>query len=93
MPKVVDIEQDLNKLYFFQGRSMETTPAQESAAFTKLADYRDGGVFAGGFSGESSWERHQNGDELVHILDGSTRLTITPQPTDHTTVDDPGTLE
>jgi mannose-6-phosphate isomerase-like protein (cupin superfamily) len=131
MPEVVDIEQKLAKLDFLHGRSSQTTPAQEDAAFAKLAKYRDGGVFAGGFSGESPWERHKNGDELVHILDGSTRLTImmeegpesfdlrkgmmivvpqrhwhrfrsdqgvtvmtvTPQPTDHTTVDDPRSLE
>jgi mannose-6-phosphate isomerase-like protein (cupin superfamily) len=26
--------------------------------------------------GESQWERHPNGDEIVHILDGETTLTI-----------------
>ena len=76
----------------------------------------------------SEWERHQGGDELVHILEGETELTIltdahsrevltlkggmltvvpqgcwhrfnapsgvtvltvTPQPTDHSTAEDP----
>ena len=76
MLKTVDIEAELSKLVFIDGRCRETTLEQENAAFATLAKYRDGGVFAGGFSGESPWERHQNGDELVHILDGSTRLTI-----------------
>lgn len=41
-----------------------------------LAPYRDGAIFAGSFSGDSKWERHPNGDELVQILDGAATLTI-----------------
>ena len=41
-----------------------------------MAPLGDGGAFAGSFQGESAWERHTKGDELVHILDGATRLTI-----------------
>ena len=41
-----------------------------------LAPFRDGSIFAGSFSGESPWERHRKGDELVHILDGAATLTI-----------------
>lgn len=127
MLKAVDIEEELGKLEFLGGRGPDTTPEQEAKAFAKLADYRNGGVFAGGFSGQSRWERHGKGDELVHILDGCTRLTVmtrdgpesfelskgmvivvpkghwhrfdsesgvtvmtvTPQPTDHTSLDDP----
>lgn len=127
MIKAVDIAQELDKLNFLEGRGKETTAEEESAAFATLAAYRDGGVFAGSFSGESPWERHQNGDELVYILSGGATLTIitedgpepfelgrgmvivvpqgcwhrfkssagvtvmtvTPQPTDHTTADDP----
>ncbi len=33
-------------------------------------------LFAGSFQGESAWERHNNGDELVQVLEGETRLTI-----------------
>ncbi len=100
---------------------------EADAAFATLAETRNGGVFAGSFEGESPWERHVNGDELVHVLDGETRLTIltgndrtvlqmkagmvtvvpqgcwhkfhapagvtvltmTPQPTEHSTADDP----
>ena len=130
MLKAVDIDSELRKLEFLEGRGPDTTTEQEDRAFSRLAEYRNGAVFAGGFSGESPWERHNNGDELVHILDGSTLLTImtadgpqafemrkgmvivvpegrwhkfysadgvtvmtvTPQPTDHTTADDPRTL-
>ena len=46
------------------------------AAFARLAAFRDGAIFAGGFSGESAWERHAKGDELVHVLSGAAELTI-----------------
>lgn len=128
--KAINIAQEMEGLIFLQGRTPETGPEEEDRAFATLARYRDGGVFAGGFSGQSPWERHPNGDELVHVLDGATTLTImteqgpevlhlskgmltvvpqghwhkfdaadgvtvltmTPQPTDHTAVDDPRTV-
>ena len=96
-------------------------------AFATLASFGDGGLFAGRFAGDSAWERHGTGDELVHVLSGAARLTIltddgpqvlemkagmlavvprgrwhrfqapdgvtlltaTPQPTDHSTAEDP----
>ena len=127
MVKAIDIEAALATRPVLRGRSPET-PADEAAeAFATLAAFRDGGVFAGSFEGESAWERHATGDELVHILSGETTLTIltddgpqvlkmkagmltvvprgcwhrfhapdgvtvltaTPQPTDHSTAEDP----
>ena len=127
MVKAVDIEAELAGRPVLDGRRPDT-PAEEAAeAFATLAAFRDGAVFAGRFAGESPWERHRNGDELVHILSGSTKLTIlteegpqileltagmlavvpqgcwhrfqaretvtvltaTPQPTDHSTAEDP----
>jgi len=35
-----------------------------------------GRVFAGRFAGETAWERHATGDELVQILDGAATLTV-----------------
>ncbi len=123
----VDIEAALAGRPVLRDRSRHTTEAEAEAAFAVLAPFSGGGVFAGRFSGESPWERHPNGDELVHILDGSTTVTIiiddapqvfemtggmlvvvprgcwhrfqsqegvtvltmTPQPTEHTTKEDP----
>jgi hypothetical protein len=34
------------------------------------------GIFGGSFSGESQWERHQQGDEIVYIVNGATTLTL-----------------
>jgi len=59
-----------------KGRGAHTTEAEVDAAFTALADFRDGGVFVGSFSGDSGWEIHPKGDEIVQILDGATQLTI-----------------
>lgn len=58
------------------GRGKHTTDAEKKASFTTLSPYRDGGIFGGSFSGESQWERHQQGDEIVYIVDGATTLTL-----------------
>jgi len=127
MVKAVHIETELARLPVLRGRKPDTPADEADKAFATLADLGDGGVFAGSFDGESPWERHTKGDELVHILAGETRLTlltddgprelvmssgmltvvpqgtwhrfhapsgvtvltVTPQPTDHSTADDP----
>jgi quercetin dioxygenase-like cupin family protein len=127
MVKAVDIDKELAKHPVLQGRRPDTPEAEADKAFATLAAFRDGGVFAGRFDGESPWERHPQGDELVHILAGRARLTVlteagqevlvmsagmltvvpqgcwhrfqapegvtvltaTPQPTEHSTAEDP----
>jgi uncharacterized cupin superfamily protein len=76
MVKAVDIERELAKLPVLRGRTPDTPEAEADKAFAALAGFGDGGLFAGSFEGESPWERHRNGDELVHILKGRTRLTV-----------------
>ncbi len=127
MTAAVNIRAAIEGLPVLNGRTRHTSAADATAAFATLASFRGGGVFAGSFDGESSWERHPNGDELVHVLAGATTLTIiiddaprvfeltggtlivvpqgcwhrfvsengvtvltmTPQPTEHTTENDP----
>ena len=127
MVKAVDIQATLAGLPVLRGRGTDTPEDEVSEAFATLADFGDGGIFAGSFQGESPWERHTKGDELVHVLAGETTLTVltddssevlemkagmltvvpqgcwhrfnapggvtvltaTPQPTDHSTADDP----
>ena len=92
MPEAVNISDAIAALPVLRNRTPETQGPEADAAFTMLSETRDGGVFAGSFEGESAWERHVNGDELVHVLDDETRvtvLTMTPQPTEHSTADDP----
>lgn len=45
-------------------------------AFARVAEYRDGGIFTGYYSGSSEWERHGQGDELVMALEGSTTVVL-----------------
>ncbi len=79
MPQVIDIQREMDARTFLEGRHVDTAPEELEAAFATLAHCRDGGIFAGGFSGISRWERHRNGDEIVHVLCGATRLTIMSQ--------------
>lgn len=76
MVNAIDIKAKLAALPFLHGRGKDTTEAEKRAAFTTFSPYRDGAIFGGSFSGESQWERHQQGDEIVHILDGATTLTL-----------------
>lgn len=127
MVKAIDIAAALAERPMLRGRTPETPEAEVAPAFATLAAFRDGGLFAGSFSGESAWERHGKGDELVQVLDGRATLTVltddgpqtlelaagmlavvprgcwhrfhapegvslltaTPQPTDHSTAEDP----
>jgi len=76
MPKAIDIEAALAPLPVLRGRRPDTPEAEAGVAFARLAETRQGAVFAGSFEGESAWERHRGGDELVQVLKGQTRLTI-----------------
>lgn len=76
MAKAVDIQAALAGVSFLRGRSRHTSRAEAGAAFAQLAPFGNGKIFAGSFSGETDWERHRGGDELVQILDGATALTI-----------------
>ena len=74
--RVANIEEQLSKLRILEGRTPNTTEAEAEGVFAKLGEFDSGGVFTGSFIGESPWERHTAGDELVHILKGETELTI-----------------
>jgi mannose-6-phosphate isomerase-like protein (cupin superfamily) len=80
MIKVVDIRAELAGRPVLRGRSKDTPAADAKAAFAVLAPFRDGSIFAGSLAGETPWERHLKGDELVHILEGAATLTVM---TDH----------
>ena len=76
MIKTIDLGTDLTSLVRLEGRGPHTTEEEAQASFMKLADFRDGALFAASFSGSSGWERHPKGDEIVQILEGSTRLDV-----------------
>ena len=76
MIKTIHLNRDLADLVRLEGRGAHTTEEEAQASFKKLADFRDGGLFAASFSGSSGWERHLKGDEIVQIVEGSTRLDV-----------------
>jgi mannose-6-phosphate isomerase-like protein (cupin superfamily) len=76
MIKAVDLHRDLEGLPMLKERYGHPTDEESQKSFARLADYRDGGIFATHFSGSSGWERHPNGDEVVQILEGATRFDM-----------------
>ena len=71
MLTIMDLDAELAKLRTLRGRTPETTPEEREGAFARLAPYRDSAINLAKFSGEGPWERHPNGDEIVHIVDGA----------------------
>jgi len=49
---------------------------ETSGVFALVSKCRDGAIYMGHYSGSSEWERHQNGDELVLAIDGSTTIVL-----------------
>jgi len=76
MITVIDIKDAIDELKMLRGRTAETPDAARKGAFARLSNYRDGGIFAAKFSGESPWERHPNGDEIVQIVEGNTTVHL-----------------
>lgn len=76
MVTMIDVRSELAKLTMLQGRTPTTTPAARAGSAARLADYRDGGIFASKFAGRGDWERHPDGEEIVQILDGSAILHL-----------------
>ena len=76
MIAILDLKAELAKLRTLRGRTPETPAAEREGAFATLAPYRDGAIFTGKFAGDSAWERHPNGDEIVQIVDGAATLHV-----------------
>ena len=71
-----NVRDELSKLKRLEGRTPFSSGDELAGAFTTLSPFDSGGIFTGSYSGESAWERHTAGDELVHILNGSAELII-----------------
>jgi len=76
MPKAErkSLESAFSELIFEPARTPESQNLD--AAFCELAPYRDGAIFLGYWAGESEWEIHRNGDEIVMVVEGATSLTL-----------------
>ncbi len=78
MPKAtpISIEAAFERLKFLANRTPETSDEEADGAFAMLSEYRDGGIFIGHYAGNSEWERHSNGDEIVFVVEGETTLIL-----------------
>lgn len=72
----VSFSDGFEALEFLPDRTPGTTDAERAAAFARLADYRDGGIFIGHWAGRSPWERHRVGDEIVMVVEGATTIIL-----------------
>ena len=79
MATLIDLNAELAKLTMLRGRTPHTTRAERQGSSAQLAPYRDGALFTTKFAGEGGWERHRNGDELLHIIGGATTLHLMTQ--------------
>lgn len=76
MVQIVDLSAEFAQLRMLEGRTPTTNAAARQDSFSALLPYRDGAVFAAKFSGKSAWERHPQGDEIVQIVAGETKLHL-----------------
>jgi len=73
---LIDLKAELAKLTTFRDRKPTSTRAERQGSSSQLAPYRDATIFANKSAGRGAWERHADGDELVHVLDGAATLQI-----------------
>ncbi len=74
--KPISLNKAFSDVTFLADRKPDTPDEISAGAFAMLADYRDGGIFIGHYAGNSEWERHGQGDEIVMVLEGETTLFI-----------------
>jgi len=76
MIPIIDLKAELAKLTMLRDRGPADGPERKKDAIVRLAPYRDGHIFASRFSGDSGWERHRQGEEIVEVVDGAATLHL-----------------
>ena len=83
-PTAISIDHAIERLTFLPDRTPERFTDEASfTAYNMLGDYRDGAVFVGHWAGQSEWERHSAGDELVMVIDGATTISLLTDGEEH----------
>lgn len=73
----ISLADTIKSLTFLPDRTPSTEFDEvKAAAFAQLSEYRDGGIFVGHYAGDSEWERHSKGDEIVYVIEGETCLIL-----------------
>lgn len=66
-----------SSLRYLPQRTPEMALTGEGAdAFAEVSAFRDGAIYAGHYSGNSEWEQHPAGDELVIAVSGTTTVVL-----------------
>lgn len=78
MVDVIDIKELSERIKPIVNRGPHTTEDEVFEAFRSLGkgDFKDAAIYFGGFDGNAGWERHPLGEELVHVIAGSTEFDI-----------------
>src|SRR5262245_61408164 len=76
MIAIVDLKVELARLTMLEGRTPTSSDVERAGSSARLAPYRDGAIFISKFKGTGAWERHPQGDEIVHILEGETIVRL-----------------
>jgi len=76
MTQAVEIKDALLSTEVLLGRTPDTPDEDVEKAFATIAHSPDSGIYAGSFQGQSAWERHPSGDELVQVIDGMATVTV-----------------
>lgn len=78
MVKVIDIKEVSGRIKPIINRGPHTTEDEVFKAFKSLGkgDFKNAVIYFGSFDGNAGWERHPAGDEMVHIIAGSTEFDI-----------------
>lgn len=78
MPRstVISLGKAFDKLTFVGDRTPTSTEKEIGQAFAELAPFGEGAIFIGHYAGNSEWERHSRGDEIVYVLEGETTLIL-----------------
>jgi mannose-6-phosphate isomerase-like protein (cupin superfamily) len=73
----ISLTEQISSLRYLSNRTPEMSlTGGAERAFAELAAYRDGALYVGHYSGNSEWERHARGDEVVLALAGHTTLIL-----------------
>ena len=72
----ISIRDEFARLKCLSSRTPESTDEEMRESVSKLSDYRDGAIFITHYSGNTEWERHSVGDEIVFVVEGKTTLIL-----------------
>jgi mannose-6-phosphate isomerase-like protein (cupin superfamily) len=82
-PVPISINEAIAQLTFLPDRTPAGVDDDAADAFKRLSAYRDGAIFVGHWAGRSEWERHNAGDEIVMVVDGTTTIFFLHGETEH----------